>query len=78
MGLAMGLIDKQKPDQTRITESSECQIKKDDNGVRCCAVHGIPLQQLTKTGDSRESGMRQISTWKCIESGKTLMELEGF
>jgi len=74
----MGLIDKQKPDQTRITESSECQIKKDDNGVRCCAVHGSPLQQLTKTSDSQATGIRQIQTWKCVDSGKIFMELEGF
>jgi hypothetical protein len=74
----MALIDKQKPDQTKFSESSECQIKKDDNGVRICAVHGKPLQQLTKTGDSLGTGVRQIRTWKCIDSGKTLMEIEGF
>ena len=73
----MGLIDKQKPDQTRISES-ECQIQKDDNGIRCCAVHGKPLQQLTTTGDSPVTGIRRITTWKCIDTGKTLMELEGF
>jgi len=70
----MALIDKQKPDQTKFSESSECQIQKNDNGVRCCAVHRNPLQQLTKTA----TGLRQISTWKCIDSGKVLMELEGF
>jgi len=74
----MGLFEKQKPDNVKITESSECQLKKDANGLRCCAVHGKPLQQLTKTGDSGAAGLRQISTWKCIDSGKTLMEVEGF
>jgi hypothetical protein len=74
----MGLFEKQKPDNVKITESSECQLKKDASGIRCCAVHGKPLQQLTKTGDSGTGGLRQISTWKCVESGKTMMEVEGF
>ena len=74
----MGLIEKQKPDHVRITESSECQLKKDANSIRTCAVHGKPLQQLTTTGDSSPAGVRRISTWKCPESGKTFMEVEGF
>jgi hypothetical protein len=74
----MGLIEKHKPDSSKITESSECQVKKDDNGIRCCAVHGKPLQQLTRAGDSKAAELRQISTWKCIDSGKIMMELQGF
>ena len=41
-------------------------------------VHEKPLQQLTTTGDSSPSGIRRINTWKCPESGKTFMEIEGF
>ena len=74
----MGLIEKQKPDHVKITESSECQLKKDTEGIRTCAVHGKPLQQLMTTGDSSAAGLRRISTWKCLESGKTFMEVEGF
>ena len=74
----MGLIEKQKPDHIKNTESSECWLKKDANGVRTCAVHEKPLQQLTTTGDSSPSGIRRINTWKCPESGKTFMEIEGF
>jgi len=74
----MGLVEKQKPDHVRITESSECFLKKDANGIRICAVHGKPLQQLTTTGDSSPSGVRRINTWKCTDSGKTFMEIEGF
>src|SRR4029453_4542464 len=74
----MGLIEKQKPDHVTITESSECQLKKDAEGIRTCAVHGKPLQQLMTTGDSSPAGLRRINTWKCLESGKTFMEVEGF
>jgi hypothetical protein len=74
----MGLIEKQKPDHVKITESSECQLKKDAGGIRCCAVHGKPLQQLTISGDSNRPGLGKISTWRCLDSGKTMMEIEGF
>jgi hypothetical protein len=74
----MGLIDKQKPSDIKITESSECQIKRDTNGIRICAVHGKPLRQLTTTGDSGPAGLRKINTWKCLDSGKSIMEIEGF
>lgn len=74
----MGLIEKQKPDNVKITESSECQLKKDAAGIRTCAVHGKPLQQLMTTGDSSPAGLRRINTWKCRESGKTFIEVEGF
>jgi hypothetical protein len=74
----MGLVEKQKPDHVRITESSECQLKKNADGIRTCAVHEKPLQQLTTTGDSSPTGIRRINTWKCPESGKTFMEIEGF
>jgi hypothetical protein len=74
----MGLVEKHKPDHIKNTESSECRQKKDANGVRICAVHEKPLQQLTTTGDSSATGTRRISTWKCPESGKTFMEIEGF
>jgi hypothetical protein len=74
----MGLVEKHKPDHIKNTESSECRLKKDANGVRICAVHETPLQQLTTTGDSPPAGNRRISTWKCLESGKTFMEIEGF
>ena len=74
----MGLIEKQKPDHIKLSELSECRLKKDANGVRFCAVHEKPLQQLTTTGDSTPSGIRKICTWKCTESGKTIMEVEGF
>jgi hypothetical protein len=74
----MGLVEKHKPDHIKNTESSECRLKKDENGVRICAVHETPLQQLTTTGDSSPAGNRRISTWKCLESGKTFMEIEGF
>ena len=73
----MGLIEKQKPDHVKITESSECQLKKDADGTRRCAVHGKPLQQLTITGDPNRPGLGRISTWKCLDSGKTMMEVEG-
>lgn len=74
----MGLIEKQKPDHIKITESSECLLKKDANGIRCCGVHGKPLRQLTMTGDPGAAGLRRITTWKCLDSGKTIMEIEGF
>jgi len=74
----MGLVEKHKPDHIKNTESSECRVKKDGNGIRICAVHETPLQQLTTTGDSSPAGIRRISTWKCLESGKTFMEIEGF
>ena len=73
----MGLIEKQKPDHIKITESSECQLKKDANDIRICAVHGKALQQLTTTGDSSPAGLRRIRTWKCLDSGRTIMEVEG-
>jgi hypothetical protein len=73
----MGLIDKQKPDHAKAAES-ECRLKKDANNGRTCALHGSPLQQLTTTGDSSPTGVRRITTWKCIDSGKTFMDLEGF
>jgi len=74
----MGLIEKQKPDDVKITESSECQMKKDAEGIRTCAVHRNPLQQLMATGDSSAANLRTISIWKCLESGKTFIEVEGF
>ena len=73
----MGLVEK-KTDYIKNSESSECRLKKNDDGIRTCAVHGKPLQQLTTTGDSSPTGVRRINTWKCPESGKTFMEIEGF
>ncbi|HET9130874.1 MAG TPA: hypothetical protein VFO86_08005 [Terriglobia bacterium] len=73
----MGLVEK-KPDHVKIGDSSECQLKKDAEGVRVCAVHGSPLKQLTTTGDTSRAGARRIHTWKCVESGQTFMEIEGF
>jgi hypothetical protein len=73
----MGLVEK-KPEHVRIGDSSECQLKKDAGGVRICALHGKPLKQLTTTGDSSPAGLRRIHTWKCVESGQTFMEIEGF
>jgi hypothetical protein len=74
----MGLIEKQKPSDIKATESSECQLKKDAHGIRCCAVHGTPLRKLTTTGDTGPAGLRSINTWMCLDSGKTIMEIEGF
>jgi len=74
----MGLIEKQKPADIKITEANECQIGRDGNGMRICAVHGKALRQLTTTGDSGPAGLRKINTWMCLDSGKTLMEIEGF
>jgi hypothetical protein len=73
----MGLVEK-KTDYIKNSEFSECRLMKDATGVRICAVHEKPLQQLTTTGDSSPSGIRRINTWKCPESGKTFMEIEGF
>lgn len=73
----MGLVEK-KPDHVKIGDSSECQLKKDGQGVRICAVHGKPLKQLTTTGDSSPTGARRIHTWKCLDSGQAFMEIEGF
>ena len=73
----MGLVEK-KTDYIKNSESSECQLKKNADGIRTCAVHEKPLQQLTTTGDSSPAGIRRINTWKCPDSGKTFMEIEGF
>ena len=69
----MGLVEK-KPDHFKIGDASECQLRKDAEGVRICAIHEKPLKQLTTTG----AGARKIHTWKCLESGQTFMEIEGF
>jgi hypothetical protein len=74
----MGLVEKHKPDHIKNSESSECRLKKGGDGIRTCGVHEMPLLQLTTTGDSSASGIRRINTWKCPESGKTFMEIEGF
>jgi hypothetical protein len=73
----MGLVEK-KPDHVKISGSSNCRLIKNADGIRMCAVHGNPLKQLTTTGDSTPGGIRRIHTWKCVESGQTFMEVEGF
>jgi hypothetical protein len=63
---------------SKIVKTPDCVIQKRPDGSRLCGLHGKPLQERDMSGPANPPGPGHLSAWICPDSGKTLIEIEGY
>jgi hypothetical protein len=58
-----------------MAKNVECSVELDKDGVKTCAVHKIPLLEITASEQARmgEAYPEISEAWQCPVSGKTFM-----